>query len=163
MDVYELWGNTGGEGTAHETLGTRVNESGGSQEKMVLLEPLRVNNAEISSATSLRVAAVGTFEFGLISLGEVGHGTLEFGKDGARAETTGGKNTELRFACEMRISLSVGDLDRTSWEVKLHIAGRMAAFEKGVGCGQRSGAHDGEGETNVAKEFISRSVKPLVK
>jgi hypothetical protein len=130
---------------------------------MVLLELLRVNNAEISSATPLRVAAVGTFELDFISLGEVGHGTLQFGEDGARCEGPGGKNTELRFACKMRIPLGVGDLNRAGWEVELHIAGRMAVFEKGVGCGQRGGAQGGEGETNVAKEFISRSVKPLVK
>lgn len=161
--MYTNWGNTGGEGTAQGTLGTHVNESGGSQEKMVLLELLRVNNAEISSATPLRVAAVGTFELDFISLGEVGHGTLKFGEDGARGESTGGKDTELRFAREMRIPLGVGDLNRAGWEVELHVAGRMAEFEKGVGCGQRGGAQDGEGETNVAKEFISRSVKPLVK
>ena len=29
--------------------------------------------------------------------------------------------------------------------------------------GQRSGARDGEGETNIAKELNSRSVIPLVK
>ena len=81
--MYTNWGNTGGEGTAHGTLGTHVNESGGSQKKMVLLELLRVNNTEISSATPLRVAAVGTFELDFISLGKVGHGTLKFGKDGA--------------------------------------------------------------------------------
>jgi hypothetical protein len=161
--MYTNWGNTGGEGTAQGTLGTHVNESGGSQEKMILLELLRVNNAEISSATPLRVAAVGTFELDFISLGEVSHGTLKFGQDGARGEATGGKNTELRFAREMRIPLGVGDLNGASWEVELHVAGRMAAFEKGVGCGQRGGAQDGEGETNVAKEFVSRSVKPLVK
>lgn len=161
--MYTDWGNTGGEATAHGTLGTHVDETGRSQEKMVLLELLRVNNAEISSATPLRVAAVGTFELDFISLGEVGHGTLKFGEDGSRGEGTGGKDTKLRFAREMRIPLGVGNLNRASWEVELHIAGRMAAFEKGVGCGQRGGERDGEGETNVAKEFISRSAKPLVK
>ena len=139
--MYTNWGNTGGEGTAQGTLGTHVNESGGSQEKMILLELLRVNNAEISSATPLRVAAVGTFELDFISLGEVGHGTLKFGKDASRSESTGGKNTELRFAREMRIPLGVGDLNRAGWEVKLHIARRMAVFEKGVSCCQRGGAH----------------------
>ena len=121
-------------------------------------------NAEISSGAPLRVAAVGAFEFDFISLGEVGHGALKFGEDGARSEGTGGKNTELRFACTMRISLGVGDLDGAGWEVQLHIAGRMAVFEKGVvDCDQRGEVQDGEGETNVAKEFVSRSVKPLVK
>ena len=65
--MYRNWGNTGGEGTVHGTLGTHVNESGGSQEKMVLLELLRVNNAKILSDTPLRVAAVGTFELDFIS------------------------------------------------------------------------------------------------
>jgi hypothetical protein len=35
------------------TLGTHVDESGRAQEEMVLLELLRVNNAEISSGTPL--------------------------------------------------------------------------------------------------------------
>ena len=96
---------------------------------MVLLQLLRVNNAEISTATPLRVAAVGAFELGFIILGEVGHGTLKFGEDGARGESTGGKDTELRFAREMRIPLGVGDLNRAGWEVELHITGRMAVFE----------------------------------
>jgi len=77
------------------TLGTHVDESGRAQEEMVLLELLRVNNAEISSGTPLRVAAVGTFEVDFISLGEVGHGALKFGEDGARCEDPGGKNAEL--------------------------------------------------------------------
>lgn len=94
MNVYELgkyrWGSDGA-----RDLGTHVHETGRSQEKMVLLKLLRVNNAEISSATPLRVAAVGTFELDFISLGKVGHGTFEFGEDGARGKGTGGKDTEL--------------------------------------------------------------------
>lgn len=81
---------------------------------MVLLELLRVNNAEISPRTPLRVAAVGTFKLDFISLGEVGHGALEFGEDGARSEGTSGKNTKLRFARAMRIPLGVGNLDGPS-------------------------------------------------
>lgn len=123
-----------------------------------------MNNTEISSDAPLRVTAVGTFELDFISLGEVGHGALQFGEDGARSESTGGKNTELRFACAMRIPLGVGDLDGATREVEFHVAGRMAVFEKGVvGCDQRGGVQDDEDETNVAKEFVSRSVKPLVK
>lgn len=58
----------------------------------------------------------------------------------------------------------MGDLDGASWEVEFHVAGRMAVFEKGVvGCDQRGGVQDGEEQTDVAKEFVSRSVKPLVK
>jgi hypothetical protein len=104
-----------GKGRRNGTLGTHVDETGGSQEKMILLELFRVNNAEISSATPLRVATVGTFELDFIGLCEVGHGTLKFGEDGARGESTGGKNTEFRFAREMRIPLGMGDLNRASW------------------------------------------------
>ena len=125
----------------HGTLGTHVNQSGGSQEKMVLLELFRVNNALKSRRLppcelwqSVRLSSTS-------SVGEVGHGTLKFGKDGAGAETTGGKNTELRVAREMRIPLSVGDLDRTSWEVEFHIAGRMTALENGVGAVVSEVAH----------------------
>jgi hypothetical protein len=53
---------------------------------MILLELLRVNNAGISLATPLRVAAVGVFQLNFNSLGEVGHGTLKFGEDKARGE-----------------------------------------------------------------------------
>jgi hypothetical protein len=130
--MYTNWGGTDREAKAQGTLGTHVDESGRAQEKMVLLELLRVNNTEISSGAPLGVTAVGTFELDFISLGEVGHGALEFGEDIARSEGTGGENTELRFACAMRIPLGVGNLDRASWEVKLHIAGRMAVFEKAV-------------------------------
>jgi hypothetical protein len=73
----------------------------------------------------MRVTAVGTFELDFISLGEVGHGALQFGEDGARGEGTGGKNTELRFACAMRIPLGVSYLDRATCEVEFHVAGRM--------------------------------------
>jgi len=141
--MYTDWGGTDGEAKAQGTLGTHVDESGRAQKKMVFLELLRVNDTEISPGAPLRVAAVGTFELDFIGLGEVGHGALKFGEDGARSEGTGGKNAELRFACAMRIPLSVGDLDGASWEVELHIAGRMAVFEKGVvGCDQQGGVQD---------------------
>ena len=125
-----------------------------------------MNDAEISSNATLRVAAVGTFELEFVSFGEVGHGALELGEDGAWSEGTGGKNAELGFACAMRVPLSVRYLDGASWKVEFRIAGGMAAFEmkrKVDKVSRAVRAQDGKGGTDVAKEFISRSVKPFVK
>lgn len=117
-----------------------------------------MNNTEISSDASMRVTAVGTFELDFISLGEVGHGALQFGEDGARGEGTGGKNTELRFACAMRIPLGVSYLDRATCEVEFHVAGRMAVFEKGVvGCVQRCGVQDSERDERRKRVYFSLS------
>jgi hypothetical protein len=151
------WGDTDGEAKAQGTLGTHVDESGRAQEKMVLLELLRVNNTEISSDAPLRIAAVGTFELDFINFGEVGHGALELGEDGARSESTGGKNTELRFACAMRIPLGVGNLDRARWEVELHIAGRMAVFEKGVAVIRKVGHMMVRGDERRERVYFSLS------
>jgi hypothetical protein len=57
----------------------------------------------------------------------------------------------------MRIPLGVGDLNRASWEVELHIAGRMAVFEKGVGCGQRGGAEDVGGDERSKGVYFALS------
>ncbi len=58
----------------------------------------------------------------------------------------------------MRIPLGVGNLDGASWEVELHIAGRMTVFEKGVvGCGQRGGGQDGEGDERSKRVYFSLS------
>jgi len=124
-----------------------------------------VNNAEISTNTPLGVAAVSTLELSFIRLCQVGHGALELRDDCAWSEGTGSKNTELRFACAMRVPLGVGDLNGASREVEFHVTGGMAVFDEGglVDCEERGREQDGKGGTNVAKEFISRSVKPLVK
>ena len=125
----------------HGTLGTHINQSGGSQKKMVLLELFRVDNALKSHWLSPCELRQSVRLSSTSSVGEVGHGTLKFGKDSAGAETMGGKNTELRVAREMRIQLSVGDLDRTSWEVEFHITGRMTVLENGVGAVVSGVAH----------------------
>lgn len=91
-----------------------------------------MNNAEISTNTSLRIATVGTLELELIILGEVGHGALELRDDRAGGEGTGGKNAELRFACAMRVPFGVGNLYGASWEVELHVTGGVAVLRKGL-------------------------------
>jgi len=91
-----------------------------------------VNNAEISTNAPLRIATVGTLELELVILGEVGHGALELRDDGAGSEGTGGKDAELRFACAMRVPFGVGNLYGTSWDVELHVAGRVAVLRKGL-------------------------------
>jgi hypothetical protein len=91
-----------------------------------------VNNAEISTNTPLRIAAVGTLELDFIILGEVGHGALELRDDGAGSEGTGDKNTEFRFACAMRVPFGVGNLYGTSWEVEFHVTRGMAMLREGL-------------------------------
>jgi hypothetical protein len=93
---------------------------------VIFLELLGVNDAEISTNAPLGVAAVGSFELKLVSLGEVCHGALELRDDGAWGEGTGCENAQLRFASAMRVPLGVGNLDGAAWEVELDIAGGMA-------------------------------------
>jgi hypothetical protein len=110
------------------TLGTYVDESGWPQEKVILLELLWMNNAEVSTDAPLRVTAVSTLELEILSVCEIGHGTFELGKDGARSKGASGKNTELRFAGAMRVPLGMGDFDGANWEIELHVAGSMAVL-----------------------------------
>jgi hypothetical protein len=126
-NLYES-GRYGGRSEDMWTLGTHIDESGWPQEKVILLELLRMNNAEVSTDAPLRVATVGTLELELLSVCEIGHGALELRENGARSKCASGKNTELRLAGTMRVPLCVGDLNGAGWEIELHVAGSMAVF-----------------------------------
>jgi len=65
----------------------------------------------------------------------------------------------------MRVPLGVGNLNGASRKVEFHVTGGMAVFDEGglVDYEGQGREQNGKGGTNVANEFISRSVKPLMK
>ena len=58
---------------------------------MVLLELFGVDDTEIAAdSDAFGPADIGTLEFLVLFFGQIGHGTLELGNDGAWSKGTGG-------------------------------------------------------------------------
>lgn len=115
-------GGGGGERTR-----THVDETSRAEEEVVLLELLRMDDAEVATdADTLCLADICTLELLVLFLGEIGHGALELGDDHAGDEWTRGKDAKLGLASVVRITRGVGDLDRARWEVELKVPGSVA-------------------------------------
>lgn len=111
------------------TTRTHINKSGRTEEKMVLLHGLGVNDAKVPSY--FRVLLTTPLELPVLVLGEIRHRTLKLGNDSAGRKGSRGKDTKLGFARSVSVTRGVRYFDGARGMIKLEVARCMPKENKG--------------------------------